>query len=399
MEKLIGRDTYQNARTQTEELIATLAHSKAPWFREKVTELQNNLNRFDQRWVDTAADAGGPGAARTLLEVMRPLCVGARNQYLLVLSSVAAWRAQGNNVKAQEELRNLIGRADLPVDLNGPVLLERAELEYAAGNAPEACDLLERILAQNKPGAVVPAAVAELAAKLGNQQLVKAAAERAGCVLHLTFNKETLQSTAEELQIRNLGNSQTTVMVVGATPATSDRRQCLKFDGVNDYAYIEDPILKNTNTVTFAAWIRPTNTKKISGIILDRLDPETAWGLNLATDGKLHYHWKNKRDDCSDWAGGPTVPPNEWSFVALTVEPDAGNVYVGIDELVRATNKAPQPPATLARLRIGSDGNVSARRFPGWIDELWIFNRALSSAEVETLYRASDERAAKAAAR
>ena len=97
------------------------------------------------------------------------------------------------------------------------------------------------------------------------------------------------------------------------------------------------------------------------------------------------------------WAGGQynfgtglALPTNQWALVALVVTPTAGTVYLQDGTgLKSATNVAAHASQTFdSASYVGWDtagGNIG-RRWTGGVDELMIFDRALSPAEVNALY-------------
>ncbi|HYG25070.1 MAG TPA: LamG-like jellyroll fold domain-containing protein [Verrucomicrobiae bacterium] len=142
---------------------------------------------------------------------------------------------------------------------------------------------------------------------------------------------------------------------------------------------------------TMAAWVyRPTEQVPDAGIFFHRgtdtiglsVFPDTATGSDA-----LRYTWKGTH---FTFASGLLIPTNEWALVAVSVTSDAATLYVIDSTGVRsAQNVAAHGDVTLGgATHIGWDsagGNIG-RRWNGSIDEVMLFNRALSDAEIESLY-------------
>ncbi|MHC4719801.1 MAG: LamG-like jellyroll fold domain-containing protein [Planctomycetota bacterium] len=171
----------------------------------------------------------------------------------------------------------------------------------------------------------------------------------------------------------------------------------LEFDGVDDYVSI--PALNShSNTVTISAWIKRDGEQAGSdtGIVFSR-DGSTTAGLCLGHGGgwtvnhHLGYNW-NDRQAAWNWDSGLVVPDNEWVFVALVVESTKATLYLGQDgTLSSATNEINHNTEEFDGVtRIGHDYQPASpreqRHWKGLIDEVRIYNSALSQAEVEALY-------------
>lgn len=158
--------------------------------------------------------------------------------------------------------------------------------------------------------------------------------------------------------------------------------KALKLDGEDDY--VEIPALNlNTDTMTICAWIKPdSQNAQIPGIVFCRSD-NTVAGINLLGD-RLRYHW-NDSARTYNWDSGFRVPMDgTWLFVAMTVQPDKGTLYFQKDgELESSENRIPHRmeefdgPFDLGRDRIGG------RHFKGLIDDVQIFDFALSKSQIE----------------
>jgi hypothetical protein len=140
------------------------------------------------------------------------------------------------------------------------------------------------------------------------------------------------------------------------------------------------------NTATFVAWINPSTLVTNAGIVFARAG-QPATGLNLNGVLNLGYHWLDTSASYS-WDSGLTPPLNEWSLAAVVVELDKATAYLINDAgLQSATNLVTHANRAFTdNIRIGGDPNSTARTFDGRIDEVAIFDHALSAAQLQSLY-------------
>jgi len=158
----------------------------------------------------------------------------------------------------------------------------------------------------------------------------------------------------------------------------------VQLDGVDDYFSTAAPVDVNTNTATMTAWIKPDKIHGNAGIIFHRAPTAAATcGLNMMASNQLGYHWAV--GGTWGYASGLIVPMNEWSFVALVVEPDQATLYLdGTD--VWVSNVLEHPSIALnSALSLGSDPVLPDRCFGGALDDLRFYTRAMAPAEIEQI--------------
>jgi Alpha galactosidase A/Concanavalin A-like lectin/glucanases superfamily/Alpha galactosidase C-terminal beta sandwich domain/Alpha-galactosidase, CBM13 domain len=160
-------------------------------------------------------------------------------------------------------------------------------------------------------------------------------------------------------------------------------------NGVNN-SWITIPALNlNTNQVTITAWIYPAgNQAAYTGLVFCR-SGGTVSGMNLNGAGTdLGYTWNNNSGTWG-WNSGVQPPANQWSFVALVVQPAGATVYlINTNGQQSATNAVANPNQAFAGAgTIGTDTYSSAvRAFNGIMDEVAVFNHALTPAQLQQLY-------------
>jgi hypothetical protein len=161
------------------------------------------------------------------------------------------------------------------------------------------------------------------------------------------------------------------------------------FNGINN-SWLTMPALNlNTNTVTITAWIYPMGAQAAyTGLVFCR-SGSTVAGMNLNSAGTdLGYTWNNNSGSWG-WSSGVQPPLNRWSFVALVVQPSGATVcLINTNGMLSATNVLSHPNQAFSGTgTIGTDTYAStARVFNGVMDEVAVFNRALTPSQIQQLY-------------
>ncbi|MEZ4892181.1 MAG: LamG-like jellyroll fold domain-containing protein [Saprospiraceae bacterium] len=134
----------------------------------------------------------------------------------------------------------------------------------------------------------------------------------------------------------------------------------------------------STNTITITAWIKP------DGIQPDYSCIFMTWqfcGFNfLPGSNHLGYHWPG---GAWWWDSGLTVPDGVWSHVAMVVEPSGITLYL---------NGRPSKHGFATQVvdfdsggRLGNYKGWGGRYMKGTIDEVSVFNKSLTQAEIREL--------------
>lgn len=160
-------------------------------------------------------------------------------------------------------------------------------------------------------------------------------------------------------------------------------------NGMNN-SWITIPALNlNTNTLTITAWIYPAGSQAAyTGLFFCR-NGGTVAGVNFdSACENLGYTWNNNASTWG-WSSGLQPPANQWSFIALVVQPAGATVYlINSNGQQSASNSVANPDQSFADPgTIGTDTYASAARvFNGRMDEVVVFHDALSTAQIQQLY-------------
>jgi hypothetical protein len=122
-------------------------------------------------------------------------------------------------------------------------------------------------------------------------------------------------------------------------------------------------------------------------MIYARYDSGTTAGYGLSvgmsdTPGRLSF-WSNNIGSWQD--SDINVNDGKWHFVAVTGTGTTGTIY--IDGLIDKTFTYSAPSSFSGNALIGINPNLSSNKYTGQIEELAIWDRALSATEIKNLYR------------
>jgi hypothetical protein len=158
----------------------------------------------------------------------------------------------------------------------------------------------------------------------------------------------------------------------------------------------------NTNTVTVTAWINPNVPQAANtGIFFCRGGTSIA-GFNYGGvfdpnlgNYPLTYNWNND-PQTYNWSSGILPPPNLWSLVALVVTPTNATIYMlNTSGLVSSQHNYPHAVVPFnGTTLIGGDSLGINRTFSGRIDDVAVFNKALTRDQLfSVFYTASGQTA------
>ncbi len=185
--------------------------------------------------------------------------------------------------------------------------------------------------------------------------------------------------TADETGNNNDGN------INGASWSAGKVDNALIFDGINDYVKVEDsPSLRVTGDITLEGWFKTTvNDGSDDGLI-------GKWGAN----GHDYLLWTYRGNIIFDsagslfairWIGGMSnLADGNWHHLVITCNGTTGIIY--FDGVKKAMGTVPAIPTSANPFYIGTYDAREVSSFPGQIDEVVVYDRALTSAEVQTRF-------------
>nr|CEL18799.1 Chitinase [Kibdelosporangium sp. MJ126-NF4]CTQ96348.1 Chitinase (EC 3.2.1.14) [Kibdelosporangium sp. MJ126-NF4] len=167
----------------------------------------------------------------------------------------------------------------------------------------------------------------------------------------------------------------------GASWTTGHTGGALSFNGVDNLVTVADaPDLRLSNAMTLEAWVRPTNVTDWRTVVLKERPDNLSYGLYSSGPGYSSAWFTSSGGDRS--VNGPALAANAWSHLAVTYDGTTLRLYVNGDQAATAPAAGPMISST-SPLRLG--GNLLWNEyFAGQLDDVRVYNRALSAAEVLT---------------
>jgi hypothetical protein len=167
----------------------------------------------------------------------------------------------------------------------------------------------------------------------------------------------------------------------GAPPATT-RAACLSFDGTTGAEVTTSGLPALDRPMTLSFWMRPDSL--ISG-------RRTALALIRGSNPVVGLQFGQEGSRAAFWLYGATTSPiagatltaNAWFHIAYTFDGSTHRLYV--DGAAVGTSTIASPTGAPTALRLAFYGANISQRFLGELDELRIYDRPLTLAEIKVL--------------
>jgi len=201
----------------------------------------------------------------------------------------------------------------------------------------------------------------------------------------------------------NAGSGTTTVdssgngltgKISGATWTTAGQYgNALSFNGTNNYVDLGNPTsLKGTGSMTWTAWVKATSTPKGDGDIVAKQNSTSGWQLKTTHDtGPQTFGVSVSGSAGLAQRYSITVRSlNVWYHVAGVYNATARTLDIYVNGVLDNGTLSGTIPTvqTLPNVNVNIGRRSNGFYFAGTIDEVRIYNRALSGAEIQTVMNA-----------
>lgn len=189
------------------------------------------------------------------------------------------------------------------------------------------------------------------------------------------------------------GNNGT--LMNGAAYTAGKLGMAFSLDGIDDFVSLGNPNnLKIGSAITLSAWIKPTNPPNGLAAIISK------WGQNASIDAYSYYLiTSNGNVRLLGALGVPNqgdpgftegvIPIGDWSHVVMTYDSANGLNKIYINGIKVAERFRPGGITVSDKnVLLGREDSGAGRHFSGAIDEVQIYNRALTASEVRGLFEA-----------
>ena len=156
----------------------------------------------------------------------------------------------------------------------------------------------------------------------------------------------------------------------------------LSFDGVNDWVTIGDANdLDLTTGMTLEAWVRPSTVSGWRTIVMKERSGGLAYALYASNDASRADGYVRVSTADIGLASPAAMTVNQWNHVALTYDNARLRLFVNGVQLSERTLSGAVTTST-GVLRFGGNA-VWSEFFQGQLDEVRVYNRALSVSEIQ----------------
>lgn len=192
-------------------------------------------------------------------------------------------------------------------------------------------------------------------------------------------------------------------IVYGATP-TTDRFNAANaaYSVNNTYIQIPEQILLNKNIYSYCIWIKPNNLPNNNQVIFsvggannnnpgDGFDQHCSYSTTGHVFGSSYNYGNNPIQSFVD---GGYIPINQWTHVAVTRDNSLLKLYVNGILITSSSNSINNEPAhyglaTNKRAIIGGRCYLESQYFfNGSVDDIYLYDRVLSSTEINNIMHA-----------
>jgi hypothetical protein len=207
----------------------------------------------------------------------------------------------------------------------------------------------------------------------------------ADLVLHLTGDGSATDSS---------GNGHHGTLIGDATFANGVLGSAFLLDGSGDYVAIANhPSLEPTSALSVAAWV---SMGPISGIVLivdssHGFVDSAGWSLQTSAVGQISFAYGNNIF-FPELLSNSEIDDSAFHHVAGVFDGTTMSIYVdGLLENQIAYVGTPQPSGRELRIGASWGGGVTNREVNGLIDDVRVYNHALSATEIRSLVSAVPE--------
>ena len=196
----------------------------------------------------------------------------------------------------------------------------------------------------------------------------------------------------------NIGSSGTQnslgTCVVGTSAAwtngsTGKMNSSLNFDGVDDYVSITDttnsPLDVGQPEITISVWIKPNTLSSGSHTAVGKNLPYILWINNTSNNYRVYSYLYKGGSWYGAFSANNSITLGTWQHVVITYDGISRKTYInGIQSGTTDTQISGNIDMSNSNITIGQDFNT--RYFDGQIDDVRIYNYALTSEQIKQVY-------------
>jgi hypothetical protein len=206
----------------------------------------------------------------------------------------------------------------------------------------------------------------------------------------MTFNRSTFTKRGTSAFVKNFSKNSGHGTVNGCTIVKGVAGQALQINGGSEHVAVPHSpglIFTPAQSFTFCAWIRPAKIGPRWQSVVVKSRESTGWfGIWINPVGK--WTFPTTTTIGSGYLYGPQITPGAWHHVAIVQDAKAKGQAIVVNGVLGAKHNYCSNCTGTGPLWIGnwkSSGGTFVEPFTGHVDELAIFNRALTLKEIQSL--------------
>ncbi|SHG36208.1 Por secretion system C-terminal sorting domain-containing protein [Flavobacterium granuli] len=154
------------------------------------------------------------------------------------------------------------------------------------------------------------------------------------------------------------------------------------FDGTNDYVSFKNNYNSNSN-FSIEVWVKPNSVSNTRTVFSRKDAGNNTKGYDLSiVNGQVRFNWYNSFGSGTVSTGSHSIGTDRWYHLAVTFNGSIYKLYIDGIELGSTNGTAADQTADTIEALLGAMDQTSPSKptnyFHGWIDELKIWNKALS---------------------
>jgi hypothetical protein len=181
----------------------------------------------------------------------------------------------------------------------------------------------------------------------------------------------------------------------GLTYSAGKSGNAFTFNGSNSYIHLPENSIRFTNSFSVSFWLKTTvNQTGGGGLISDYYWGSEDWGyiIRLRTDNKISVFWR-KDSTFNSVVSSSALSLNQWNYISVVWDKVNTNwkIYINgvLDNQLTSVNASNITYAVGSnRTNIGSINSYGPDCLNGSMDEIYVYNKTLTSTDVTALYNA-----------
>lgn len=180
--------------------------------------------------------------------------------------------------------------------------------------------------------------------------------------------------------------------ITGAVWGSGKRSGALVFDGNDKVANGTGASLNGTTSFSVSSWVKIPTTHAAQAIVVQQRGPADGttngyngqYQLRVNADGKPSFWVYGNGANQFDFAASTAIHDNQWHHVLAVRDGADGRIYIN-GTLAGSSTGTVRSLASNIPVYLGCDGRDNNRFLNGSLDEVRIYNRALSGDEIQAL--------------